>query len=217
MIFPLARDKLCNIMKSLNNLIYLKQVCKDCHSAILFCDSLNDKQIILGAVLQNFKTFAYIPESYKRDFDFALDCAKISPQIIKYVNSSLAFDKEWQTRAIKNNRECFYWLAMVCPDIAKDKATCYLACDLLTNIDAFDKTLFGDYNFLSNIISKNCFALEKILNLCSLSPDQVANLCLIAIASSEATFNIIPNYLKRDARFVQRAIFTNVKVKNYLK
>lgn len=203
-------------MKSFSNLLYFKQICKDCHQAVIFCDNLYNKEMILTAISSNYKAFAYIPKLLKTDFDFTLKCAQIAPEIIDYVDSRLLYNQRWITQAVKNNHRCFLFLSKHNHSAAKNKTLCVLACDLLDNIDAVDRSLFADFEFLSQIISQNCFAITKVLLNCKLAKTQKEELCLKAIANNEQIFGLLPKEIRNDVHFVQRAIFANVNVKNYL-
>lgn len=203
-------------MKSFNNLLYFKQVCKNCHQAVLFCDNLSNGEMVLTAISSNYRAFEYIPKSLKRDFDFTLRCAKIAPEIINYVDSGLLHNQQWIIMAVKNNHRCFLFLSKLNPNVAKNKSLCILACDLLENIDAIDPLLFTDYEFLSRIISQNYWAIAKVLCHCKLTMTQKQGLCLKAITINEQIFCCLPEEIRNDVHFVQRAIFANVNVKNYL-
>lgn len=204
------------VMKSFNNILYFKQVCKDCHQALLFCDDLYNKELILTAISSNYMAFEYVPKCFKADFNFALECAKIAPEIITYIDSRLISNPEWVAKAIRVNHKCFFYLSKLNSDVAKDKNLCVLACDLINNVDMIDKSLFDDYGFLYRIISQNCFAITKVIALCNLSKVQKEELCLKAISINEQVFCLLPKEVINDIHFIQRALFANINVKKFL-
>lgn len=203
-------------MKNFNNKTYLKYICKDCYPAILFCNDLNNKEIVYTAISSNYRAFACVSKALKSDFDFTLRCAKISPQIVKYVSTCLLKNNVWLLKSIKNNSECFLYLSKINPEITINQQFCYWACENLVNIDVFAKSIFQDYDFLLKLISKNCFAIEKILKHCDMDISQKEKLCLEALSICEQVFCVLPPEIKQSQNFVQRAIFANIKVKNYL-
>ncbi len=203
-------------MKNFNNKTYLKYICKDCYPAILFCDDKNNKDLLYTAISSNYRVFACVSRELKSDFDFTLRCAQISPQIVKYVSTCLLTNDVWLLKSIKNNCECFLYLSKINPAITTNKQFCYFACENLANVDEFDRSIFQDYDFLLKLISKNCFAIEKILKYCEMDISKKENICLEALSICEQVFCVLPQEIKQNGNFIQRAIFANIKVKNYL-
>lgn len=203
-------------MKSLNNDIYLQNICVDCGSSLLFMLNSSRANYIKNAVIANPQCFMFVSSNLKSDYNFTLACLQKSAQVANYVDKSLCKNLEWVRKALYINPQCFLDIVKRNNNVKSDKCCCFLASNYKENIKFVDTKFYKDFVFLKNIVRKNPRSIDIVLQVAQLSYGEKVTLSLSAVEEDAKAISALPNEFLADKTFVQRAIAQNVEVINYL-
>lgn len=206
-------------MKNLNNYSYINNICKDCASVLFFANNnlINDKNILFNAIKTDHRTFLLANENLKHNFEFTIECIKYSAKIVNLVQDNLLNNIRWVKQAILSNPSSFKFLCLRNATISKNITLCLLASKQAENIEYIDSELFKAKNFAELVVKNNPLSiLQVIKKLPNAKMPQVDKLCLMAIAANAYAYVLLPANIATNQAFIQRAIFQNIAVKEYL-
>ena len=204
-------------MKNLNNKNYCKQICKDCGASIIFSNSelRTNKEYVLEAIKNCEIAFFYADGQIKQDCQFVLECIKICPKIALYLSKNFLSDFLWLEKAVNQNSNVFKYLCEVEPNISKNKNLCLLASTCHENINLFSKEVFLDQDFLKELVERNPLSIDIVISNVE-SHSIKEKLSLLAIEQNIFAFRLIPEQMKKDKIFIQKAIAINYNIKDYM-